>query len=575
MVLCGAVVLAALLAYYPDVADDFDLWWHLAYGRHFVTNLTWRIDHSIFSWTPADPNWAYVSWIGSTLIYLIHDFGGVPALHVLQWAVFLTVVGLFWRFVKATGHGITVTHLLALLLVGIALNPIAVYLKPELFTLLFFAGVVWIYFHCKLNFTSRLYWLYPPIFLLWVNTHGGFINGMAFISLALVAEMAGYFSGNALALSRPRLKRLALVVAFSYVAVLINPYGLNYLVQIVSGVAHGGSHMATVAAYFPVWDYIIPSQFIFRMVNTAWAMLIMAVWLILVICRGLRKHGHMDWPVVAINVIFFGLGMTIFRASICFCLLWLFSWQYLRTRQPTEIKHGQTIWPVVAITVISAMILWETLALNIYDSWFGNRIKNFIPEKEAAFVLRNQLPGPIFNDYLIGGYLIWALYPQYKVFIDSRWGPYVPMGVWDDYLSFDSSQRRDRLQKIESQYAFQTAIVHVSNHHGFVDLFLDAPDWQLIYFDKVAAVFVKSQWAKNHQDMIDGPNPEEFENITNPSILFGSFYLYCNYDLAGAKRIYEIYQRNVRLWFHYRNYHLSRMRAVLAASSARPSPHRD
>ena len=28
------------------------------------------------------------------------------------------------------------------------------------------------------------------------------------------------------------------------------------------------------------------------------------------------------------------------------------------------------------------------------------------------------------NTYLEGGYLLWALYPDYKVFIDPRYGPY-------------------------------------------------------------------------------------------------------------------------------------------------------
>jgi len=41
----------------------------------------------------------------------------------------------------------------------------------------------------------------------------------------------------------------------------------------------------------------------------------------------------------------------------------------------------------------------------------------------------------LFNDYLIGGYLVWKLYPDYKVFIDPRLGPY-NKEVAPDYWKF-------------------------------------------------------------------------------------------------------------------------------------------
>ena len=42
------------------------------------------------------------------------------------------------------------------------------------------------------------------------------------------------------------------------------------------------------------------------------------------------------------------------------------------------------------------------------------------PEKIADYIEEHSVPGTMFNDLRYGGYLIWRLYPQEKVFIDTR-----------------------------------------------------------------------------------------------------------------------------------------------------------
>ena len=42
-----------------------------------------KVDHSLFSWTPAYPDWRYNTWLGSTIVYLIYAAGrGIWALVV-------------------------------------------------------------------------------------------------------------------------------------------------------------------------------------------------------------------------------------------------------------------------------------------------------------------------------------------------------------------------------------------------------------------------------------------------------------------------------------------------------------
>lgn len=555
---------AALLAYYPNLADDYDVWWHLQYGRLFVQQFSGSIDHSQFSWTPADADWNYVTWIGSSVLYLVHAGAGFPGLTALQWLIFGGIAALFVCFLRRGNIALSALHWTALLWVGIALNPIAAYVKPELFTLLLFAGVVTIYLVSKLA-ARNLFLLYPGIFLVWVNTHGAFAVGLVFISAALLFETVAYGCKRSGRLPRGALLGFAAGVVLSYAAVTVNPHGWRYLAQIAAQSFQGDSNIRQVSAYFPVWSFLTPDNFPFRKFNCAWAMVAMAAWLAWLFMYGAYRRRHVDWPLAALNALFFVFGFAMLRASIYFCILWLFSWPYLAMVNQIAFQR----WHRRAARVISALIIgmlaYEVLCLNTYDSWFGSKIRDFVPAEETEFIRANRLPPPLFNDYLTGGYLIWSLWPEYKVFIDPRYGPYRKTGVWKDYLALADSNQADALAALEKKYAFNSAIIHVASHPALIDLFLAAPGWELVFFGKTAAVFVRTAAAKAHGRYQADMQPARFDSVTNPKILFALFYLYCNYAPSDAAYIYRLYERNVSRLYAGRPYHLHRMRSILAS----------
>jgi len=558
--LSAGIVLAAIAAYYPDVADDFDVWWHLEYGRHFIQNWSWTIDHSAFSWPPSDPSWVYVSWIGSSLLYLIHQIGGYPALAILQWLIFFGVAGLFLGFVRLCRSAWTTTHLAGLLLVGVAVNPVAVYIKPELFTLLFFTAAVFIYFASKVSL-KNLFWLYPPLFLVWVNTHGGFINGLGFITLALMAEATTYVFKHPARMPKPLLWKFAAGVGLAYAVALINPHGIEYGIRIFQNASKGESHIRSIMAYFPLWNYLFPAGFPFRKTNAAWAMVLMAAVLLALTGAAWIQKKRLSPPVLALNLVFFIFGFSVFRASMYFCILWLFSCHYLDRLGQWRL-HSRGVIPAFSFSlVVAVMIICETAVYNTYDSRFGSRIENFVPAAESAFVTQNRLPGPLFNDYLSGGYLMWAMDPSRKVFIDSRYGPYESTGVWKDYLTLLAG---GDLRLLDAKYRCNTALIMNSNYR-LITLFLKSPDWALMYFDKAGAVFVRKTCLNDlfqsgrQADM----RPERFKDISNPRILSSAFFLYCHYHPPAAPRLLAYYQAHVRNSYRHRVMDIRRMKAIL------------
>jgi hypothetical protein len=55
---------------------------------------------------------------------------------------------------------------------------------------------------------------------------------------------------------------------------------------------------------------------------------------------------------------------------------------------------------------------------------FGTGLSWWFPERAAALVERENLPGQIFNSYNEGGYLTWRLGPKYPDYVDGRALPF-------------------------------------------------------------------------------------------------------------------------------------------------------
>ena len=121
--ICLALMAVSVLAYYPTMGDDYDIWFHLKYGEHYVKNLTWTIDHSQFSWTPSLADWKYVTWVSSSILYIVYRLASGPGLFIVQWLILLGIGSLYLYYIKSTEGGLDIDHILGLFLVAIVIKP--------------------------------------------------------------------------------------------------------------------------------------------------------------------------------------------------------------------------------------------------------------------------------------------------------------------------------------------------------------------------------------------------------------------------------------------------------------------
>jgi hypothetical protein len=140
-------------------------------------------------------------------------------------------------------------------------------------------------------------------------------------------------------------------------------------------------------------------------------------------------------------------------------------------------------WFILLLVVVGCIVKAGptfTLSANLEAQ------KRTLPYGAADFLTREDLPPELFNSYNWGGFLIWRLYPQYRVFIDGRTDLYGGE-VLEEYLKayWASSQWREPLER----YDINSIIIERDSI--FATLLTESPDWQQVYADDLAVVFVR------------------------------------------------------------------------------------
>jgi len=120
------------------------------------------------------------------------------------------------------------------------------------------------------------------------------------------------------------------------------------------------------------------------------------------------------------------------------------------------------------------------------------------PSGAVHFLKQNRLSGNMFNPYDWGGYLIWQLYPDYKVFTDGR---ELQEEIFWQHVSImkGSSQTFGGIPEWKlylEAYGINFIITYSVDSFSWsliplVSALLYDEEWQLIYLDKNSLIFVR------------------------------------------------------------------------------------
>jgi hypothetical protein len=473
---------------------------------------------------------------------------------------------LCYLYIRSKNETLDISSLSGLLLLAIAWG-MKLYYKPEMFSTLFFTITVFIYFYAK-SYPGKLFFLYPIVFIVWVNLHGGFVAGLMFISIVFAGELLNYFIIKKNRMEKKLLIHLAFAVAASYLATLLNPYGMDYHKSIFEGMfaKEFVTYQDRVFAYKDMWQFVFSKSYgiHYRIISAGWSMVIMAILFLTLSAYAYRKRRQFDMAIHLANGFFFFAGMATRRYALFFPLVAFLSVLYI-------LKNGNELFPKKKIAPFTLLfflfcagnILYVTLFFSPTKSWFGVNIEQFTPAKTVSFIQKYKIEPPFFNDYLVGGYMIWAMYPEYRVFIDPRYGPYWKQ-VNPDYFNFTRNPNTGALRQLSSKYPFKAALINLRDVL-LIYCFLETGEWKPLFSDHIAVLFV-------HQSHIPSLSPDalatdvspyRFKDIAHPGILTDLFIFWVNIHPQFGRVILDIYRQNVSGLYRHRQRNIRAMESAI------------
>jgi hypothetical protein len=145
---------------------------------------------------------------------------------------------------------------------------------------------------------------------------------------------------------------------------------------------------------------------------------------------------------------------------------------------------------------LGALLLLGLFLLN--SSYWMNRLSfrwglTKGEEKSAEFFLKENLKGPIFNNYDNGGFLIYYLFPKEKVFVDNRPETYPKEFFEKTYIPMQESE--ERWQAVEKEYHFNAIFFYRHDLTPWGQNFLVSrikdSTWAPVYVDDWSIIFLK------------------------------------------------------------------------------------
>jgi hypothetical protein len=496
---------------------DPDFWWHLKTGeyihQHGALPETDPFAFTSLTKDPIDPQSKRIKfiltqyWFAQTIFYWVYHLSGFQGIIYLRAFLLTLLLLLLYKGIRREGGGFYLS--LGLLVpAGIILRAFTGE-RPQLFSFLF--AFLLIYLLEGFRKTSgirdteetvpRPYHVKPAVYLvpipfimlLWANLHGGFILGMVIILGYLSAETFKYiFKRFGSVLSRKQLGMLIGAGIISVITPLINPNGYNVFSVLIE---------FEKSSYKGMIVESMPPLFLFR--SGFHDVYLVIYFLLLCLCLlafllNRKKFDLTDGVIMSsLAVISFSSSRYIpFFSPAAVFMIVRYGTDMLDKLPQLEALRKIREKADLSLSVIATIILIIVINnSNLFKS--GIKANNY-PEGAVKFLKANRISGNMFNPYVWGGYLMWALYPDYKVFIDGRGliGEVFFQEVKIMEASPENIAGLPAWKAFLNVYNVSSIITYsVGNFTGrivpLIPSLLHDPEWRLVYFDNISLIFVR------------------------------------------------------------------------------------
>lgn len=487
IVLSVAVLAMSFVCLVPKISDP-DFFWHLKTGE-----LIWQ--HRSL---PAEDPFAYTSqdhqdrrahliltgyWLSEVIFYLLYAGGGMSGIVVLRFIL----VGMLIYLMLKRRRGDFLLHMGLLLMFLTSLLKTFPIERPQVFSFLFFAVLLLLLDNIRDDTSYSkgkwIYFVFPLLMLTWANTHPGFVLGLIVIAVYIVMEGIKFLHPSLIPIDTGAYKRLILLGVSGILISILNPNAYHVFAELnlqASVTSTNIEYLSTLNSFrmFSAYGLIL-----------YWIVLLLTIIGLII---NIRKVDITELVLLA------GTGYFSFT-TMRYVPFFLIAALPAASR---FYSGGRILKParmsVITVSLFAGIFFTWNARANLDNLTSGNWIDSYMyPVTGAAFIIENDLKGNMYNPDYWGGYLMWKLAPERKVFVDGR---NLNFPVYKEFLLIDSAAPAaiagiPAWKAILEAHNVKYVLTPFSKYGGgvvpLVYALLEDRDWLPVFADYNSVIFVK------------------------------------------------------------------------------------
>jgi hypothetical protein len=470
------VMLASLLTVLAvltvrDRFSDPDMWWHLRTGQ-IIWNTHTIPTTDLFSWTTNHHAWVPHEWLSQVIIYGAYRFGGYSGL--MLFLCVCTAALLIAGYILCTLYSgnAKIALLGALIIWFFATSGLSI--RPQLIGYLLLILELLIFQLGSTRSPRWFFWL-PPLFAVWVNSHGSFFLGFLIAFLLFACSYVRFeITGLRPFLWTARARRnCGFALVFSTAAMFLNPTGLKLILYPLDMMFKQPINVGNVQEWQPL---------VFTSPRGAGLFLILVCIALLVICRRAELFPHEvlllalgTWLALSHQRMVFVLGILAAPPLSRLCAQ---AWDEYDAERDHPIANGI----LIAASLLLAIVAFPSSIALV------KQVDKQNPAKAVEFINTHRFSGHMLNEWTYGGYLIWAA-PNHPTFIDGRGDIFEETGVLKDFAAWAKLESDPHV--LLDKYPIDFCLLARGSPMSHVLPLL--PGWKTAYSDDTAIVFVRDR----------------------------------------------------------------------------------
>jgi len=506
------IVLLGLLAFTAlsvRLLGDAGIGWHIRAGQLILaTHAVPEVDP--FSSTMSSQPWFAWEWLYDLLVGWLDSIAGLNAVVFL--AASIIALTFSWTFRLLLQRGTNFLLALSLVLLAASAAMIHFFARPHVVSWFFTVLWFWILESSgeKPSRSPHLLWFLPPLTLIWVNVHGGFLVGFVLLVIFCLSAAWQWLTlkedrfDDALEKIRAgkRVRDLVRVGIVSALATLANPYGWRLHL-----------HICRYLSNRFLMDHIdeFQSPNFHGVAQKCFAVLLLLTLVALATRRGPHQTSLSD-ALVALFAVYSGLyaSRNIPVSSLLLILVigprlseatqkLAESFAKRRTAsqsqaapaisffqrmQSIELSQRGYLWPVAAV-LLTCWITFHAGNLGTTPLMHAHFDSKRFPASAVDYLQSHHAEGSVLAPDSWGGYLIYRLYPQIEVAVDDRHDLYGEAFL-NSYLK--TTRAEPGWQDFLAQHPVQYVVI--PRDSALASVLAETPNWRQIYADGLALIFV-------------------------------------------------------------------------------------